>query len=636
MSLMPSILLVDDEERFVKSLHTILKHYDYECTEALSGGEAIRLVQDRHFDLALLDVGLPDMSGCDVLEFIKTSHKNTAAIMLTGISTAETAVQAMKRGAYDFLNKPINHEALIKTIDKALQHQKLIRELEASEKRFQILAEASWEGIVIHEDGRLLEANAQFFAMFGYSERELLEGIFLEKILTPVSQQLIHQHIASVSFGSHEMTGVRKDGTTFPIETNSRAINFLGKPARVCAVRDISERVRSEKETLLLHEKLAKSSKLKALGLMAGSVAHDLNNILTGVVSYPELLLSQIDKSDRLYAEIRKIQEAGKRAAAVVADLVVLARGGSSLSSLENINDIILSHLNSIEHGERLAGYPDVIIQTNLQQNLRSTYCSHQNIHKILLNLFGNALEAVQGHGLIHISTQNCRFSHPQSQQDPTAIEDYIKITFADNGPGIAQKDLEHIFDPFYTTKKMGKSGTGLGLSIVWNTVQEHNGWIEVKDNKPGAIFEIYLPAAPEQISSTQPEHAGCSMQGNGELLLLIDDKPEQNETMGQLLTSLGYKTYSATSSEEGIAFLQSQPVDLVLLDMIIGDGLNGRQTYEKILKVRPGQKAIIISGYSRNDEVRKARALGVSHFLEKPVTMPKLSQAIRQALASN
>jgi CheY-like chemotaxis protein len=211
-----------------------------------------------------------------------------------------------------------------------------------------------------------------------------------------------------------------------------------------------------------------------------------------------------------------------------------------------------------------------------------------------------------------------------------------VKITFTDNGPGITPKVLPHIFDPFYTTKKMGKSGTGLGLAIVWNTVQEHNGWIEVKDNNPGAIFEIYLPATPEQTDSTRIEHVNRPMQGKGEMLLLIDDKPEQNEIMGKILTSLGYRIYSATSGEEGIAFLQSQVVDLVLLDMILGDGLNGRETYEKILQVRPGQKAIIISGYSRNDEVRKARALGVSHFLEKPVTMPKLSQAIRQALAGN
>ncbi len=182
----------------------------------------------------------------------------------------------------------------------------------------------------------------------------------------------------------------------------------------------------------------------------------------------------------------------------------------------------------------------------------------------------------------------------------------------------------------------MGKSGTDLGLAIVWNTVQEHNGWIEVKDNNPGSMFEIYLPATPEQTDSTRIEHVNRPMQGKGEMLLLIDDKSEQNEIMGKMLTSLGYRIYSATSGEEGIAFLQSQAVDLVLLDMILGDGLNGRETYEKILQVRPGQKAIIISGYSRNDEVRKARALGGSHFLEKPVTMPNLSQAIRQALAGN
>jgi two-component system cell cycle sensor histidine kinase/response regulator CckA len=637
VTLMPKILLVDDEERFASSLCDILKHYDYNCTTALTGSEAITLLQKQHFDLALLDMELPDMTGCDILEFIKQSRGNTTAIMLTGISTVETAVKAMKQGAYDFLSKPINHELLIKTIEKAFQHNKLTWNLEFSETRFQALAEASWEGIVIHENGTFIEANKQFFNMFGYSDTELEKREFLEQLLTPASLQIIRRDIENSVFASNELIGIRKGGDEFPLETNTRSINYLGKPTRVCAIRDLSDRVRAEQEKLSLQKKLANANKLKALGLMAGSVAHDLNNILAGVVSYPDLLLSQMSESDRFYSEIQKIQEAGKRAAAVVSDLVVLARGGVSSTTVENINDIILDHLNSIEHCERLANFPDVVIQTNLQQDLYSTHCSVLHIHKIFLNLVGNALEAVQENGIISITTENCRFINPVSLYHLSGKkENYVKITLTDNGAGIALKDLDHIFDPFYTTKVMGKSGTGLGLSIVWNTVREHDGWIEVKAQNPGMTFEIYLPATLAKVLPKEDVGISHPLHGNGEKILLIDDQQEQNDTMGKLLAGLGYKTYSATSGEEGIAFLESQPVDLVLLDMIMGEGLNGRETYEKILQLKPNQKAIIISGYSKDEDISKARALGVSHFLEKPVTLPKISQAINELLSTN
>ena len=633
---MPTILLVDDEERFVSSLHRNLEHCGYQCMDVYNGRDAMRLLRENRFDLMLLDVELPDMTGCDILEWLKKAQISTTAVMLTGISTVETAVNAMKLGAYDFLSKPINHEALLKTLDKALQHHHLIEELAASEKRFQILADASWEGIVIHDDGRLLEANNQFFAMFGYDPAELREGIFLEKILPPASQIIIANHIENSRFGSTQLIGVRKDGVEFPIESSSQAIVYRDRPVRVCAIRDLSERVRAEKEKLNLQGKLAKANTLHALGLMAGAVAHDLNNILTGVVSYPELLLAQLRESDPFYHELKKIQSAGKRAAAVVSDLVMLARSGSPSTRIENINDIILSHLSSIEHCERLAKYPGVLIQTNLHQNLASVSCSHPHLHKILLNLIGNALEAVHSPGLIRIATENCVFTHPVSS-NLTSIgpEQYVKITISDNGPGIPPEDIDHIFDPFYTTKRMGKSGTGLGLTIVWNTVQEHKGWIEVRNNNPGAAFEIYLPASTDASATTAIKAVEAQFRGSGEKILLIDDLPEQNETMGQMLRAMGYTPYAVTSGEAGIAFVKSQSVDLVLLDMIMGDGLNGRQTYEQILKICPNQKAIIISGYSRNEEIIKAKALGICHFLEKPVTMHKISRAIHQALAS-
>jgi len=634
----PNILLVDDEERFINSLEAILNHYDYNCIKAMSGTEAISLLDEQEFDLALLDVSLPDMSGCDIADHIRKSSKSTTSVMLTGLNTVETAVQAMQNGAYDFLSKPINHDLLIKTIDKALEHNELTRKLLISHKRFQTLAEASWEGIVIHDNGRFIEANKRFFDLFGYGEKELSSGIFLKKILTKASLGLIVQRFKKRELGSCELVGKKKNGSEFPIEVNTQLIHYLKKQVPVWAIRDISQRVQAEEEKLMLQLKLAKAQKLKALGLMAGSVAHDLNNILTGVVSYPDLLLSQMSESDRYYPAIKKIQEAGKRAASVVSDLVSIARGRLPKTSVENINDIILSHLSSLEHSERQANFPGIIIQTQLQNDLFNSYCSPQHIHKILLNLIGNALEALQDNGVIKISTENFVLSTSAKTDAKKLLSagTYIKLTVADNGPGIKDKDKDHIFDPFYSTKTMGKSGTGLGLSIVWNTVQEHNGWIEMKDNNPGVRFEIFLPGTRDKIFNSQDISVSRSLQGNGEKILLIDDEPEQNDFMTKMLTNLGYNVFSVHNGEEGLNLLQSQPIDVILLDMIMGEGMNGRETYEKILEINPAQKAIVVSGYSENEEVVRIKHLGVTHFLEKPVTLPQMSLAIKQSLYKN
>ncbi len=632
-----NILLVDDEPRFIDSLHNILKHFNYNCSTAFTGTKAIELLKTNQFDMTLLDVQLPDFSGCDIVRFIKTSKIRTTTVMLTGISTVETAVKAMKLGAYDFLRKPISHEILIKTIDKALQHNKLASELQVSEQRFETLSEAAWEGIFIYENDRIIEANSQFLQMFGYTHAELLQGLVLNNIFAPASKQMAKKSTEQDIIRRTNASGMRKDGTEFFIEMKSRPITYLNKPRRVCVIRDISERIRAEEEKLGLQKKLAKANKLSALGLMAGAVAHDLNNILSGIVSYPDLLLMQMSETDRYYEQITKIQAAGKRAAAVVSDLVMIARNGTTPKTVENINAIVLDHLSSLEHGERLRNFPNAVIQTKLHKYLHNTCCSPQHLHKILLNLIGNALEVVEKGGIVHISTVNCKFSHPLTTDMVGAQKsDYVKLTVSDNGPGISQEDAEFIFDPFYTTKVMGKSGTGLGLSIVWNIVQDHNGWIEIKDNDPGAIFDIYLPATHDLVCSFQDIQTAAALRGNGEKILLIDDQLEQNEIIGKALQKMGYITYSVISGEEGIAFLKLQTVDLVLLDMMMGDGLNGRETFENILKIHPNQKAIVISGYAKSEEIQKMKDLGVSDFIDKPVTISKIGLAIKQSLACN
>ncbi|MEJ2057682.1 MAG: response regulator [Desulfofustis sp.] len=629
-----SILLVDDEERFIDGLQSLLDHYNYSCTKAFTGGEARKLLQEKTFDVALLDVGLPDMSGCDIAEFITTSCPDTSSIMLTGLNTVETAVQAMKQGAYDFLAKPINHDHLIKVIDKAVEHNQLRRQLRDSETRFQVLAEAGWEGIVIVENDLLVEANSQFYEIFGYTRNELFEQPFLETI---VDRSSISEHellLAADQSHGIELIGIKKDGARFPVEVRYRSMEYLGRPARIWVLRDIGERVKSEREKLALQERLARANRLEALGLMAGSVAHDLNNILSAVVNYPDILLKQMSEEDAYYTEIKKIQEAGQRAAAVVSDLVSVARGKKRNASSIDLNDQIVSYLESIEHGERLLAYPGVVVDTRLEPELNRCICSSPCLHKILLNLIGNALEAIDGDGTISIATENCRFAKPVLRDQSMRIGEYVKLSVVDDGEGIAPQDLEHIFDPFYSTKRLGRSGTGLGLAIVWNSVMESDGWVEAASDTGGTRFEVFLPAAPVNASASAAERPLKGEEiGGGEIILLVDDEVDQVEIMQRMMNSIGYKAFGVNSSQQALGFLRSCRVDLVVLDMIMENDLDGCQLYQKILEISPHQKALVISGFARDEQAAQARALGVSRILEKPVSLPQVSRAIRETL---
>ncbi|BCO08894.1 hypothetical protein GF1_12700 [Desulfolithobacter dissulfuricans] len=181
----------------------------------------------------------------------------------------------------------------------------------------------------------------------------------------------------------------------------------------------------------------------------------------------------------------------------------------------------------------------------------------------------------------------------------------------------------------------MGKSGTGLGLTIVWNTVQDHGGDITVESNENGTTFTLYFPATRAKAGPRKEESADDSLRGNGNQILVVDDEAQQRDIAGQLLESLGYRVLTASSGEEALTVIEEQDVDLVLLDMIMDPGMNGRQCYEQMLSRKPDLKAVIASGFSESEEVKKALALGASAFIRKPYTMMQLGKVIRTALKS-
>ncbi|MBU1139492.1 MAG: response regulator [Proteobacteria bacterium] len=380
-------------------------------------------------------------------------------------------------------------------------------------------------------------------------------------------------------------------------------------------------------------EKLAQSQKMEAIGMMAGGVAHDLNNILSGIVSYPDLLLMKLSENSKMRKPLEVIKESGQRASQVVADLLTVARGVAGSREICSLNTLIIEHLKSPEGMKMLSLYPEVQIKTALAPDLLNISCSSIHCKKCLMNLLLNSAEAIDGPGIIHIETKNQYLETPVAENQYMKTGEYAVVRITDNGKGIEAEDISHIFEPFYTKKILGRSGTGLGLAIVWNTVQEHNGTITVNSSEQGTSFEIYFPIIREELSNKAGAVDLAQLQGHDELLLIVDDERQQRDITAQMLSILGYRVETVASGEEALAFVRKQAVDLIVLDMIMAPGINGRQTYEQIIAYRPGQKAIIASGYSENEEVVKAQALGAGIFLRKPYTIEQIGIAVKNSL---
>ncbi len=411
-------------------------------------------------------------------------------------------------------------------------------------------------------------------------------------------------------------------------------MNDVGEITTVIAsARDISERKKSEERLRDSEEKLARSKKMESIALMAGGVAHDLNNVLAGIVTYPEMLLFELPGDSILRKPIETIQAAGQRAAAIVEDLLTVARGVATSKSPINLNEIVEDYLTSPEFQKLKEFHPAIEFITILNEKLLNILGSDMHLRKVIMNLVSNASEAVENGGCVVISTMNRYVDRPLKRYEDVKIGEYVVLSITDDGPGISPDDLERIFEPFFTKKVMGRSGTGLGLAIVWNIVQGHEGYIDVSPDENGTVFELYFPITREQTPEKVLLSSLEDLRGNGETILIVDDIESQRYISQTMLEGLGYQTHSVASGEEAIEFIKENKVELILLDMIMDPGINGRETYEEIIKITPKQKAIIASGFAETDDVKKTQDLGAGKFLKKPFRVQEVGAAVKDAL---
>ena len=398
--------------------------------------------------------------------------------------------------------------------------------------------------------------------------------------------------------------------------------------------KEIKDRQQAQKALRESEEKLARAEKMNAVGLLAGGVTHDLNNVLSGIVSYPDILLMDLPEDSKYRKPIQTMQASGHRAAAIVQDLLTVARGAATAKMPLQLNDILSDYLDSPEFKKLEMYNPAVSVDIDTDPELFNIIGSSVHIRKALMNLASNAVEAIEGRGQVTLATMNCSVDRRIRGYDDVAIGDYAVLTVSDDGPGISQPDLQRIFEPFYTKKIMGRSGTGLGLAVVWNVVQDHKGYIDIKTDEDGTTFKLYFPITRKKRARDRRSINIDDCMGDGETILVVDDVDSQREISCKMLDSLGYQTRAKASGEEAVDYLQHNSVDLILLDMIMDPGINGRETYERIVKIHPNQKAIIFSGFAETEEVKAAQKLGAGQFLKKPVSLERLAFAVKEELA--
>ncbi|MHB8909422.1 MAG: PAS domain S-box protein [Syntrophales bacterium] len=481
--------------------------------------------------------------------------------------------------------------------------------------------------------------------ILGYEPSEVV-GRNLFTFLTPAGAEMVTQiwveWYAQLAKGIQrdellfEMEAVHREGRSVWMEVQARPLmDAEGRVVQYHGVtRDITQRRQAERERRRLTERLNRAEKMESLGILAGGVAHDLNNVLGVIVGYAELMTGKIPPGNPLNKYAAGIMKSSEKSAAIIQDLLALARRGVAVCECIDLNSAISEYFQTPEFERLKAYHPQVTFTADLAGDLLPIKGSPVHIGKTIMNLISNAAEAIATQGGVRIKTENRYIDKPVTGYDEIQRGDYVVLTVSDNGQGISREDIGKIFEPFYTKKVMGRSGTGLGLAIVWGTVKDHCGYIDVQsEEEKGSTFAVYFPATREVFNRDPKTVAPDSYRGGGESILVVDDVEDQRDLAIAMLTTLGYEPRTVSSGEEAIRYLGSHRVDLVIIDMIMDPGMDGLDTYREIVKIQPGQKAIIVSGFSETDRVRQAQELGAGAYVPKPYVLEKIGLAIRNEL---
>ncbi|MEE9443724.1 MAG: response regulator, partial [candidate division Zixibacteria bacterium] len=416
---------------------------------------------------------------------------------------------------------------------------------------------------------------------------------------------------------------INRSGVELLVQINTVLINWEGKPATINFIRDITEQKRLENQ-------LQQAQRMESLGTLAGGIAHDFNNILFPIVVYAEMALEDTPEDSPIRDNLNEILIGTKRARDLVKQILTFSRQADQELVPLKVQLVIREALKLIR-----SSLPSTIeIKQYISNKCGLVIANPTQIHQVAMNLITNAYHAMQETGgKLEVTLKEVDLGLEELKDPDMNPGPYVCLTVADTGVGMDNIVLDRIFDPYYTTKEKDK-GTGLGLAVVHGIVKSYKGDIRV-DSEPGkgTVFHVYLPIIKTRVETEVTEVVAPIQRGH-ERIMLVDDEDQIVRMEKQMLERLGYHVTTRTSSIEALAAFQnnSDKFDLIITDMTMPN-MTGAQLSQKLLEIRPDIPIIICTGFSEQIDAEKAKAMGISGYVMKPVVQSELAKKIREVL---
>ena len=646
------ILIVDDEADILNTLERILVTEGYLAKSASNGQKALELLKSEPFDLVITDIRMPGMDGVELINQIQQLNKNIEIVVLTGFASLENAIQLLRMVVvFDYLTKPLDDiERLINTVNQALEKRRLrlenkkrtaelervYKELKASEERYRMLIDKMANGFTLQEmiydengkpcDYRFLEVNQAFEEMTGRKAAEVIGKTMLEVLPNSEPHWL-------ETYGRVVLTG-----ETAWFEGYSQQLGNYYEVLAYSPLKDhfatVSTKITDRKK---MQDELIRAKKLESIGVLAGGIAHDYNNLLSVIMGNIELAKDNVKLDFGVSEFLKEAEEASLRAQQLTKQLITFSKGGAPVKKVYSIGDLVKETTNLHLLGSNVKSeliFPDDLWIVEFDEG--------QMKHAVK-NIIDNAVESMPNGGTIDVRAENFNIT---PEQNLLLLEGkYIKLSIQDHGVGIPEEHLSMIFDPYFSTKEMGtQKGMGLGLATTYSIIKKHDGHINAESEVGvGTTFTVYLPVVVEEtagikpVKVVEPEKPAVSTGR----ILVMDDEEAIRRLSKQMLSRLSYEPELAKDGAEAIklykrAMDSGKPFDTVILDLTIKGGIGGKEVIKQLMKIDPGIKAIVSSGYSNDPVMANFRAYGFIGALPKPYTKKDLDDMLNQVLGKS
>jgi two-component system, cell cycle sensor histidine kinase and response regulator CckA len=527
-------------------------------------------------------------------------------------------------------------DRILATCSDITQRKNAEEALEESEDKYRSIVEQSSEMLFLHDlEGNFLEVNRAAIARTGYSRKDLMgmrvfdmhpEGVAKEDIIDfwkkmrtkrmPVTFEAVHQC---------------KDGSTYPAEVKINKVVLRDKECILCLVRDITERKQAEAERDLLQAQLLQAQKMESIGRLAGGVAHDFNNMLQVILGHVELVLEWNGLTQPARESLEEIRSSAQRSADITRQLLGFARKQLANPKELNLNDTVSTMLRMLQ---RIIG-ENILLEWKPGKNLWTVKIDPIQVDQILANLVINARDAMDDFGTVNLTTKNVVLDKKKAKTLPDAVPgNYVLLSVSDTGCGMDKEALEHLFEPFYTSKDLNK-GAGLGMATVYGIVRQNSGIIAVRSKpRKGTTVNIYLPQAKGEASPESTVRKSGAADSSIKTILFAEDEALVLKLGKSILQRAGYKVLAAKTAEEALdaATTYTSPIHLLITDVMM-PRMNGRTLRDKITSLRPEIKTLFISGYTADAIAQQGILKGNVQFLQKPFSVNAIIMCVRKIL---